>query len=57
MCHAGDWMFREQKKAEDAQAAQQRRTGVIDTLLKDANKQSEPTKPEETPVKEVAPAK
>jgi hypothetical protein len=57
MCHAGDWMFREQKKAEDTQATQQRRAGVIETMLKDANKQSEQTKAEETPVKEVAPAK
>jgi len=57
MCHTGYWMFREQKKVEDTQATQQRRADVIDTLLRDANKQSEQTKPEETPVKEAAPAK
>jgi hypothetical protein len=60
MCHTGYWMFRDRKKVEDTQATQttqQRRAGVIDTLLRDANKQSEQTKPEETPVKEVAPAK
>jgi hypothetical protein len=57
MCHTGYWMFREQKKVEDTQATQQRRAGVIDTLLRDANQQNEQTKPEETPVKEVAPAK
>jgi hypothetical protein len=57
MCHAGYWTYREQKKAEATQATQQRRAGVIDTLLRDANNQSEQTKPEETPVKEVAPAK
>jgi hypothetical protein len=57
MCHTGYWIFRERKKVEETQATQQRRAGVIDTLLRDANKQSEQTKPEETPVKEVAPAK
>jgi hypothetical protein len=58
MCHARDWIeYREQKKAEDTQATQQRRAGVIDTLLRDANKQSEQAKPEEAPAKEAAPAK
>jgi hypothetical protein len=60
MCHASDyWMFqeREQKKAEETKLMQERRAAVIGTLLRAANKESEETKPEEAPVKEVAPAK
>lgn len=60
MCHARDFrMFedRKQEKVEDAQLMQDRRAGVIDSLLSDANKQGEKTKPEGTPVKEIAPAK
>jgi hypothetical protein len=36
---------------------QERRTGLIDRLLNAANKHGEKTRAEETPVKEVAPAK
>ena len=66
MCHARDLrdlrdlrMFadRKQTKVEDMQFMQDRRAGVIDTLLSDANKHSEKTKPEAAPIKEVAPAK
>lgn len=60
MCYTRDYKTfdeREQKKIEDVQAAQNRRAGVIDALLSEANKQSEKTEPEGTPVKEVAPAK
>jgi hypothetical protein len=60
MCHARDLrMFadRKQKKVEDMHFMQDRRGAVIDTLLSDANKHGEKTKPEAVPVKEVEPAK
>jgi hypothetical protein len=43
------------KKAQEARIKQEQRAGVIDRLLTEANEQGEKT--EETPVKEVAPAK
>jgi hypothetical protein len=46
----------EREKAQEARAKQEQRTGVIDQLLSDANKQDEKTKVEGTPVSEVASA-
>jgi hypothetical protein len=58
MCYAKDYkMFDDQKKAEDTRVVEGRRAGLIDRLLNAANKHGEKTKAEETPVKEVAPAK
>ena len=58
MCYARDYkVFDDQKKVEDTQVVEQRRAGLIDRLLNAANKHGEKTKPEGTPVKEVAPAK
>ncbi len=50
-------IFDDQKKAEDTRVVQERRAGLIDRLLNAASKHGEKTKAEETPVKEVAPAK
>jgi hypothetical protein len=47
--------FAEQKKAQETRIKEEQRAGVIDKLLSEANKQSESA--DETPVKEVAPAK
>ena len=49
--------FAEQRKAQETRIKQEQRTGVIDKLLNDANKQGEKTNVEGAPVKEVAPAK
>jgi hypothetical protein len=58
MCYERDYrIFEDQKKAEDARVVQERRAGLIDRLLSDANKQGEKTKAEATLVKEDAPAK
>lgn len=58
MCYAKDYkIFDDQKKAEDTRVVQERRSGLIDRLLGAANKDSEKTKPKETPVKEIASAK
>jgi hypothetical protein len=58
MCYERDYrFFDDQKKAEDTQVMQERRTGLIARLLKSANKHGEKTEAEKTPVKEVAPAK
>jgi hypothetical protein len=57
MCYSRDFKpFDDQQKKAQEQANQERRTGVIDKLLDDANKQGEKAK-EATPVKDVAPAK
>jgi len=59
MCYSKDYkIFDEQqkKKEADTQLRRERQTGVIDTMLDDANKQAEKAK-EATPVKDVAPAK
>jgi len=58
MCYTRDYkVFDDHKKAEETKVAQERRAGLIERLLNAANKQSEKTKAEETPVKEAAPAK
>ena len=58
MCYERDYkIFEDQKKAEDTRVVQERRAGLIDRLLNDANKHGGKTKAEETPVKEAAPAK
>ena len=58
MCYEIDYKFlAEQKKAQEARIKQERRAGVVDQLLNDANKQGDDAKTEGTPVKEVAPAK
>ena len=58
MCYAKDYkVFDDQKKAEDTRVVQERRAGLIGRLLNAANKHGEETKAEQTPVKEVAPAK
>ena len=58
MCYEIDYkFFAEQKKAQEARIKQDRRAGVIDQLLNEANKQGDDTKTEGTPVNEVVPAK
>jgi hypothetical protein len=58
MCWEVDYkFFAEQKKAQDARIKQEKRAGVIDGLLNQANEQGEKVEVEATPVKEVAPAK
>jgi hypothetical protein len=58
MCWEMDYkFFAEQKKAHETWIKQEQRAGVIDRLLSVANEQSEKTKVEGAPVKEVAPAK
>jgi hypothetical protein len=55
MCWEIDYkFFAEQKKAQEIK--QERRAGLIDRLLNEANRQGEKTA-EETPAKEAAPAK
>jgi hypothetical protein len=56
MCYSKDYWIHEQKKAEEARARQERRAGVVDKMLDDANKQGERLK-DATPVTDVAPAK
>jgi hypothetical protein len=57
MCWDMDYkLFAELSKAQEARK-QEQRGEVITKLLNEANKQSEKTDVEETPVKEVAPAK
>jgi hypothetical protein len=51
-----DKLFAEQRKAQEARVKQEQRSEVVTKLLKEANKQSEKTDAEETPVKEVAPS-
>ena len=58
MCYERDYkIFEDRKKAEATRVVQERRAGLIDRLLNAANKHGEKTRAEETPVKEVAPAK
>jgi hypothetical protein len=58
MCWEIDYkFFAEQKKAQDARIEQEKRAGVIDRLLNQANEQGEKTEVEAAPLKEVAPAK
>ena len=55
MCWEMDYkFFAEQKKAQEEQ---EQRKGVITKLLNEANKPTEKTNVEETPVKESVPAK
>jgi hypothetical protein len=56
MCYSRDYkIFDDRKKAEDAR--QERRAGVIDGLLDEANKHGQKIKAEGPPVKDIAPAK
>jgi hypothetical protein len=56
MCWERDYkFFAEQKKAQETRIKQERRAGVIDRLLNEANRQGEKTA--EQTVKEAAPAK
>jgi hypothetical protein len=58
MCWEIDYkFFSDQKKAQEARVKQEQRSGVIDQLLSEANKQGEKTNVEGTPIKEIAPAK
>jgi len=58
MCWEIDYkLFAEQKKAQEIRIEQERRAGVIDQLLNEANKQGGKSNDEGTPVKEAAPAK
>jgi hypothetical protein len=57
MCWEIDYkFFAELEKARETQK-QEQRAGVIDSLLNEANKQSDKANVEGTTVKEVAPAK
>ena len=58
MCWEIDYkLFADQKKAQEFRIEQERRAGVMDQLLNEANKQGEKRKVERAPVKETAPAK
>jgi hypothetical protein len=57
MCWEMDYKFlAKQRKAQETRIKQERRAGLIDELLNQANTRTEKTA-EETPVKEAAPAK
>jgi hypothetical protein len=57
MCWEMDYKFlAEHRTAQEARVKQEQRSGVIDKLLNDANKQDEKARVEGTPVTEVAPA-
>ena len=60
MCHSRDFrMVEAQKEAkpEETRAAQDWRAATIGTMLGDANRQAEQTRPERAPAKEAVPAK
>ena len=58
MCWEMDYkFFAEQKKAQEARIKQEQCAGVIENLLREANKQGDKTEVEGTPVKEVTSAK
>jgi hypothetical protein len=58
MCWEIDYKFlTELEKARETRTKQEQREGVIDSLLNEANKQSDKANVEGTTVKEVAPAK
>jgi hypothetical protein len=57
MCWEMDYKFFAEQKKQETRIKQQRRADLIDQLLNDANEQGKETKVEETPAKEVAPAK
>jgi hypothetical protein len=57
MCWEIDYkFFEEQKKAQEKKVKEERRAGVINSLLNEANAQGEQPA-EATPEKEIAPAK
>ena len=54
MCWEMDYRFlEEQKKAQENRIKEERRAGVIQDLLNEANKQPDETKTEKTPVNET----
>ena len=59
MCYSRDWTSSEARKQQQKaqEAAQDKRSGVIKTLLSDAGKQADRSEPAKAPVKEAAPAK
>jgi hypothetical protein len=58
MCWEIDYkFFAELEKARETRTKQEQRAGVIESLLNEANKQSDKANVEGTTVKEVAPAK
>jgi hypothetical protein len=58
MCWETDYRyFAEQQRLQEKQAKQERRTQLVDQLLKDAKQKSEETKVEEPQAKESTPAK
>ena len=58
MCWEIDYkFFAELEKARETRTKQEQRADVIDSLLNEANKQSEKTNVEGITVKEAAPAK
>jgi hypothetical protein len=58
MCWEIDYkLFAELEKARETKVKQERRAGVIDNLLNEANKQSDKTNVDGTTVEEVAPVK
>jgi hypothetical protein len=58
MCWEIDYkFFAELEKARETRTKQERRAGVIDNLLNEANQQSDKTNVEGTTVKEIVPAK
>jgi hypothetical protein len=58
MCWEIDYkFFAELEKARENRTKQEQRAGVIDSLLNEANKQSDKANVEGTTVEEVAPAK
>ena len=58
MCWEMDYKFlAEQKKTQEARIKQEQRAGIIENLLREANKQGDKTNVEGTPVKEVTSAK
>jgi hypothetical protein len=57
MCWEIDYkFFAELEKSRETRTKQEQRAGVIDSLLNEANKQSEKTNVEGMTVKEAAPA-
>jgi hypothetical protein len=58
MCWEIDYkFFAELEKARETRTKQEQRAGVIDSLLNEANKESDKVNVEGTTVKEVAPVK
>jgi hypothetical protein len=58
MCWEIDYkFFAELEKERETRTKQEQRAGVIDSLLNEANKQSDKTNVEGTTVEEIVPAK